>query len=300
MNYIKKSCLFCKEKERVQKLYPRTVSERDFTPEVFSARRSADNLHYEIVRCQNCGLVYSREILPQEITEKLYSQSGVTYGKYAGIISQDYWRPLKPFMGSIGREAALEIGCGSGFFLEKLADESFRNVFGCEPSIEARQKSVPAIRPNIHTGVFKKGVYPARSFDLICSFQTLDHLSDPLETVKICFDLLKSAGLAYFITHDVDSLQARILREKSPIIDVEHVYLFNKNTLRRIFEEAGFEVLKVSNLKNSYPMRYWLKMLPPGKFSDVLRGAVEWLGLGSLSLPIAAGNIYIVAKCKKS
>ncbi|MFH1684182.1 MAG: class I SAM-dependent methyltransferase, partial [Candidatus Margulisiibacteriota bacterium] len=135
------------------------------------------------------------------------------------------------------------------------------------------------------------------SFDLVCSFQTLDHLSDPAETVAICRDLLRPNGVAYFVTHNVASLTAKILGEKSPIIDVEHIYLFNKKTLRRLFTEAGFKVLKVGNLYNSYPLNYWLKLLFKERQSGkIILNIINAIGLGRLAFPLPAGNIFIIAQ----
>jgi SAM-dependent methyltransferase len=292
MDYITKHCLFCGNQEKIKELYPQSFTEKDLTPAVFSARRSADQLHYRIVRCQNCGLVFSQEVLPSEILEKLYSQSKVTYGKYTDIIREDYWRALKPFLNKIDKKKALEIGCGNGFFLEELLGQGFQEVCGCEPSTAAIAMASPRVKENITADMFREGLYDKNSFDLICSFQTLDHLADPVKTIKLCYDLLKPQGLAFFVTHNVDSLQAKLLREKSPIIDVEHIYLFNKNTLSELFKKEGFEKLKVIKIKNSYPLNYWLEMLALNKLNQIL----NILKIGSIRLPIAAGNIGIVAK----
>ncbi len=78
-----------------------------------------------------------------------------------------------------------------------------------------------------------------------------------------------------------DSLQAKILRDRSPIIDVEHIYLFNKITLSRLFTEANFAVLNVGDIKNSYPINYWLRLaLKNGRSGNILKYAVERTGLG--------------------
>ena len=297
MDFIKKHCLFCQDKEDLVELYPQTFTDQDLTPEVFSARRITEHFHYAIVRCRNCGLVFSREILPDEILSRLYSQSNVTFGEYMDIIRRDYWRSLAPFMDGVHRGEALEIGCSTGFFLEELLAQGFQDVCGCEPSIEAKEMAGTCVRGNITSGFFKEGLYENRRFDLVCSFQTLDHLGDPVKVIRISNDILKPGGLAYFITHNVDGLQAKILGEKSPIIDVEHVYLFNKVTLRRLLEMTGFEVMDVSNVRNSYPLEYWLKMFPLAKtVKNVMRNSFKRLGLSSVPVPLKAGNIYIVGK----
>ncbi|MFH1386126.1 MAG: class I SAM-dependent methyltransferase [bacterium] len=296
MNYVKKHCLFCKDNEEIVELYPQTFKLKNLTPEVFSARRITEHFHYKIVRCQRCGLVFSRNILGDDSLSKLYSQSGVTFDEYVGVIAKDYLRHLKPFISKINNGVALEIGCSSGFFLEKLLGAGFKEVFGCEPSLAAKAKANSDIKGNIYSGFFDRGIYQNKYFDLICSFQTLDHLSDPVETVKICRDLLKPGGIVYFITHNVKGLQAMVLGEKSPIIDVEHTYLFNKDTLKRLCENAGLKVLQVGNIKNSYPLDYWMRMLLKNKIGSIIRSFCKKIGIGSISFPIAAGNIFVVAR----
>jgi hypothetical protein len=63
--------------------------------------------------------------------------------------------------------------------------------------------------------------------------------------------------------------------------------------MRQLFEAVGFWLLKVADLKNSRPLAYWLKLLFK---SDKANKAVKWLGLSSISFPLAVGNIYIIAK----
>jgi SAM-dependent methyltransferase len=191
--------------------------------------------------------------------------------------------------------SALEIGCSSGFFLEELQARGFGDVRGCEPSREAKALAAPSVRDGIHTGFFGNGTYPDGTFDLICSFQTLDHIGDPLAVLETCLRKLKPGGLLYLIVHDADGLQARLFGEKSPIIDVEHVYLFNRKTLRLAAEKAGFAPLGVFPIANSYPLEYWLTHAPvPGKRAWL--AAAKALGLAGLRPPLRAGNIGIVAR----
>ena len=95
INYLIKKCLFCDDESCLQELYPKTFKDEDLNAAVFSARRVTEHFHYRMVKCERTGLVFSREILPDTILEKLYADSKVTFGEYTEIIRKDYWRPLK-------------------------------------------------------------------------------------------------------------------------------------------------------------------------------------------------------------
>ncbi|HXA01225.1 MAG TPA: hypothetical protein VNW99_04510, partial [Cytophagaceae bacterium] len=78
-------------------LYPQTFKDEDINADVFSARRITEHFHYKMVKCVKTGLVFSREILPDNILEKLYAESKVTFIEYTDIIRKDYWKPLEKF-----------------------------------------------------------------------------------------------------------------------------------------------------------------------------------------------------------
>jgi SAM-dependent methyltransferase len=295
IKYIVKPCLFCGDDDCHDELYARNFRDEDLNADVFSARRVTEHYHYRMVKCRNTGLLFSREILPGDVLEKLYAGSKVTFSAYADIIRKDYWRPLEALQSRIGRGAALEIGCSSGFFLEELRARGFRDVRGCEPSLEAKAIAAPSVREGIHTGFFTDGTYPDGSFDLICSFQTLDHLSDPLDVLAACRRKLKPGGWIYLIVHNADGLQAKVFGEKSPIIDVEHVYLFNPRTLTLAVEKAGFNEPAAFPIRNSYPLEYWAAHAPV-PFKKRILAVMAATGLGKIAVPLSLGNIGIVAR----
>ena len=300
-DYLTQPCLFCAGDDCCEELYPRNFRAEDLTPGVFSARRVTEHYHYRMVRCRATGLVFSREVLPDPVLENLYAESQVTFGAYADIIRRDYWRPFASFVdgsggaSGAGKGAALEIGCSTGFFLEELLDRGYREVHGCEPSAAARRSASPRVAANIRGGIFSAAAFPADRFDLICAFQTLDHMGDPLGMLTDAFRITRPGGLLYLIVHDADSLQARLFGEKSPIIDVEHIYLFNRRTLPMAVAKAGYESLGVFPIHNSYPLEYWITHAPIPFRRGVLAVA-RALGLSRLRPSLSLGNIGIVAR----
>ncbi len=296
--YVTKQCLICREKEQLSELYPRNFKDDDLTPAVFSARRVTEHWHYRIVRCEGCGLVFSAQTLSDEDLFDLYAASSVTFSEHSDTIRKDYWKPLKKYKQRLQSEAAMEIGCSSGFFLDELLDQGLKDVIGFEPSSHAREVASERVRTKIRNAFFEgSSSVNGQEFGLVCCFQTLDHLTNPLSLLQSCREVLKPGGLVYLVTHNVDALQAKILREKSPIIDVEHIYLFNKKTLPRIVESAGFRVLETRSLTNSYPLRYWTRMLPmPAPLKSAALSALKATGLSELAPSIPAGNMYTIAE----
>lgn len=294
MKYITKNCLFCEGDECNIDLYPKTFSDENIDPLVFSARRVSEHYHYRIVRCKKTGLIFSKEILTDEDLSKLYADSKVIFNKYNQIIGKDYYNPLKKYGDRVKKQYVLDIGCSNGFFLDELFNNGYENIYGCEPSIEAKEMASEKIRENIHTGFFTEELYTDNYFNLICCFQTLDHLSEPLNFLKICHKKIKKDGAIYIIVHNTNALQYKIFKEKSPIIDVEHIYLFNPDNISLLMEKAGFTGIKVFPVKNSYPLEYWIEHSPIPLKNTVLKIS-KFIRINNLRLSLNFGNMGILA-----
>ena len=104
---------------------------------------------------------------------------------------------------------------------------------------------------------------------------------------------VKPGGHAYLIMHNTKALQAKIFGEKSPIIDVEHIYLFNKENLSTLCQKAGFKVVSVFDVKNGYPFSYWIRMSPL-PLKKLWVGLFKALGMYNKMLAINAGNMGII------
>jgi hypothetical protein len=78
--------------------------------------------------------------------------------------------------------------------------------------------------------------------------------------------------------------------------DIEHIYLFDKSTIRRLFVANGFEINRVSGLSNSYTLAYAVKMFPlPTRLKTLIVRTLKGR-LAGLSLRIPAGNMTTVGR----
>lgn len=291
-------CALCQKESPYQILFKENLDLKNINEKVFSARRIPDGYHYQVVRCQRCGLVFSNPILEEEKIKTLYSKSKLTYASEIKNLRKTYGHYLKKselFLPS--KERLLEIGCGEGFFLIEALKQGFKEVYGIEPSEDAVEKSLPKVRKNIINDFFQPGLFKANYFDVICFFQTLDHVINPNLFLKTCYKILKKNGIVFCITHNTDSIFTKILGEKSPIFDIEHVYLFNKKTLRQIFKKNKFRIIGVFDIANEYSLDYWVKMSPLSrKTKRLIKKASILLNFDKITLKLKVGNIGILAK----
>lgn len=294
---IQKKCLICGKDEKLKVLYNANFNLQTINKKIFSARRLPDLIHYQINKCLKCGLIFSSPILEKNKIISLYKDSDLNYNELLPYINQTYSYYFKKFLPKINKNFnLLDIGCGNGFFLEEAKKLGIKNVYGVEPGKKSTEKARPDIKKNIKISVFKNGSFPKSYFNVITCFQTLDHLTDPADCIRSTYNLLKKDGIAYFILHNTDGLSVKLFGEKSAIFDIEHIYLFNKITLKKIFSKQGFKKIKVFDIKNKYPLGYWIKMIPiPIFLKKFLLNILHQSKLENIPIAIKAGNIGIIA-----
>jgi len=263
MEMIQTKCAICGSTEDYVIVYKSNASSVDLNAEIFSARRMPDAIHYQIVRCKNDNLVRSNPIHNSPSIKDLYKCSTFTYTDQIDNLACSYLRALDEVLPLLAKDARmLEVGCGNGFVLKALRGRGYRNVVGIEPSADAVARAEASIRDNITVDFLKEGIYESGSFDLIFFFQTLDHIYDPVHFLAVCRDLLAPEGLILAFNHDVESFSARLLGEKSPIIDIEHPYLYSKETIRRLLRKCGFTPLKIYSPGNVISVKHLLRLIP--------------------------------------
>jgi SAM-dependent methyltransferase len=242
--------------------------------------------------------VRSDPVVDWETLARLYASSTFDYGTeveglkrtYGGYLSK-----LDPLVDS--KDSLLEIGCGNGFFLEEALTRGYRTVRGVEPSAQAVSKADPKVRDSIVCEMMRPGVFPAATFDVVCLFQVFDHISDPGPLLDECLNVLKPGGLALILNHNIESFSARILGERSPIIDIEHTYLYSPRTLSRLAKAHGFQIEKTGAVWNHYRLRYLVRLVPFSPATKArLLAALENSPIGRIPMLVPLGNLYVAAR----
>jgi SAM-dependent methyltransferase len=291
-------CAICGTAGNATELYPANFEPEALNPAVFSARRMPDNVRYRIVSCDTCGLVRSDPIADPEILSRLYRETPFDYTTEVDNLRRTYAQRLAGLAKyGVRQGSLLEIGCGTGFLLDEALAQGFREVHGVEPSSSAVALASPRVGPTIVCDIMRPGLFPAEQFDVVCFFHMLDLVPDPGALLDECWRVLKPGGLVLCINNNVQAVSARLLKERSPIVEIKHVFLFGPATMERIFKDHGFAICHITSIRNRFSLRYLAHMAPlPSVPKRILHGVLDRLPIGRMSVSLPFGNLELVAR----
>lgn len=178
----------------------------------------------------------------------------------------------------------LEIGCGPGDFLLRIKEKLGAQCVGIEfnkKAIEiAEKKGLTVLEESIEQhAILNKEVY-----DVICSFQVLEHVSDVFEFLKAQIACLKTGGTLILSVPNNDSW----LKRSYNVLNMppHHMGLWNKKSLKNVARRFNLKIKSISfepmqeyhgdyytqtmrdllNNLNFVPKRLWPYIIPIMRF----------------------------------
>ncbi|MBI5792164.1 MAG: class I SAM-dependent methyltransferase [Rhodocyclales bacterium] len=259
----------------------------------FASRKLPELMRFPLALCGSCDLVFAQRIPDSEWISAGYREAAFDAGIESVFAAEAYAAELSRLLPiSAPQRSALDIGAGDGAFLAQLLKLGYSNVVGVEPSMEPVTRAAPEIQPLLRNEFFDPEKFPPESFDLVTCFQTLEHVEAPLDLCRSAYRLLRPGGLLLVADHDFRAWPARLLGERSPIYDLEHLQLFSRRSLTYLYATAGFGDVVVRPLRNTYPLSYWAKLMPlPVRFKRVLLNRLTGSHIGQWRLSGRMGNL---------
>jgi 2-polyprenyl-3-methyl-5-hydroxy-6-metoxy-1,4-benzoquinol methylase len=152
------------------------------------------------------------------------------------------------FLGGLMPGRLLEVGCGSGRFLERMRRLGW-DVQGTEfdPAAAARIQRHYGLRVDV--GELHALGYAAEQFDAIALSQVLEHVYDPMRLLEECGRLLRQGGRLVLTTPNARSLpHRRYGRAWRGLEPPRHLQVFTLAALARCIRASGLRVAHVQTL----------------------------------------------------
>ena len=212
---------------------------------------------YDLWRCPDCGLLWVNPMLSDaEMThfyEQEFFQGGheIGYSDYGAVWrKRNYRREARAVEQSASFGRILDVGCAAGDFLDACSEKW--NKFGLEISRFAGEQARSKYGDRIKIAHFKDAGFKDNFFDVVTMWETLNHLSNPLECLEHCARLLKPGGLLVFNVGDSSSLLARMLgRYWYQVTPPGHLFYFTPASIKIMIERCGLIIEK-----RTYPGKY--------------------------------------------
>lgn len=221
-------------------------NEAEFLFEADNFRLRVTNQRFGLRRCRSCGLVYTSPRPAVDEMGAFYqdayyagdrSAGTARLNEYFGEERVAYARRFK----ATGR--VLDVGCGAGVFLEQMLRAGY-DAYGVEPFGSLGEDN--GLRDRIYRGGLGSCSFPAGSFDLVTLWHVLEHVPDPMDTLRQVRRLLKPDGVLLLEVPNFGCLEARWLGPHWFALDVpRHYWHFTPETLRNAGTRAGFAPVTV-------------------------------------------------------
>ncbi len=174
-----------------------------FTQKVLEQYR--DFPQTELLICQNCGF---GKFFPTPVgTDEFYRElSNSGQGAY---YSRETWEHRQALDDLQPYDSVLEVGCGAGYFLEKLLQQG-KTVQGVELNAAAaacaRQRGVPVAAVALEEFAPRH----RESFAAVCLFQVIEHVAEPLEFLHHALSCLQPGGLLVLCVPNMAGILGRM------------------------------------------------------------------------------------------
>ena len=174
------------------------------------------------------------------------------------------------FLGKTGGRL-LDVGCGGGRFLRRMKKNGWQ-VEGSDFDDQVANEVMDKYGIHVHTGDLKEINLSDNSFDAITLSHTIEHLYDPLESIKRCHQLLKKEGKLIVTTPNANSLShQRYGKYWRGLEPPRHIQIFTPNSLSSIIVRAGFSNKIVDTLSTGSAGIYKVSALASRKKTFIMR-----------------------------
>ncbi|MGH9346751.1 MAG: class I SAM-dependent methyltransferase [Vicinamibacterales bacterium] len=213
------------------------------------ARHELDKDHMQLVRCAACDLVYVSPTFDESHYKKVYaSQEYQDIVRDLGIRSHEYrvqrfGRERVALMAAHLSPAApryLDVGCSTGFVVEAARDAGWQAI-----GVDLNPSAIEFGRGrglDLRTADLEDAGFEPASFDAMSLFDVLEHLIDPVRTLRACTRLLRPGGIVFLYVPNYDSASRLLMGKDAHFIwPTHHLNYYTPATIRDLMAREGLD-----------------------------------------------------------
>jgi dolichol-phosphate mannosyltransferase len=248
-----------------------------------------------LVKCLQCGLA---QVPASEQPKELESI-------YADVVDDDYLQNLPSKRRTFQRAfeeirrfipsqpgSMLEVGAYCGLFLLEAQRNGWQAT-GIEPSRWAAAFARERSGVSVIDGTLEQAVPKLQApFDVVVSWDVLEHVRDPGGFLRAAYGLLKPRGILCLSTLDTGNWFPRLMGRHWPWLMEMHLYYFDIDVMKRMLRAAGFEFLHAAPYTHYASLRYIARKLAaalPQRPAELLAAPAKMVP--ELIVPVGLGDI---------
>ena len=203
--------------------------------------------HMRIVRCGVCDLVYVNPTFDEAHYMSVYASAEYQdIVRDLGIKSHEY-RVARFGVERVGlmkrhlpeaHPRYLDVGCSTGFVVEAARDAGWEAVgLDLNPSATefGRGRGL-----DVRTVALEDAGFTAGAFDAVSLFDVLEHLLDPIRTLRACARLLRPGGIVFLYVPNYDSASRLLMgRDAHFIWPTHHLNYYTPVTISDLLQREG-------------------------------------------------------------
>jgi 2-polyprenyl-3-methyl-5-hydroxy-6-metoxy-1,4-benzoquinol methylase len=216
------------------------------------ARHELDKDHLRIVRCNRCDLVYVNPTFDEAHYKRVYvSAEYQDIVRDLGIKSHEYRtrrfgqervRLMSDQLPGVASPRYLDVGCSTGFVVEAARDAGWNAVgIDLNPSAIEFGKTRGL---DLHAVALEDAAFEPESFDAVSLFDVLEHLLDPVRTLRACTRLLRPGGIVFLYVPNYDSASRMLMGKDAHFIwPTHHLNYYTPATIRDLMTREALDTV---------------------------------------------------------
>ena len=205
--------------------------------------------------CDRCDLHKSLDIVKQQDTYKSEFWEESDYSEFTGsnftdkgvqdlvLTFESWYSYFRPFLDK--KKNILDIGSGTGVSCVLLEKKGY-NVTGVDPDPKNAQLINSKLKKGKCINSYFEDLKIENKIDVVWLTHVIEHLEQPDILLEKCKEWIGPEGIICIAVPDCGNPNMLNRSLNNPY----HIYHFTKNSLKRLFEKSGYDVIQCDSLSN--------------------------------------------------